>query len=97
MGIDITDKSKTLCWDCSKAIKSGCSWSAEFIPVPGWTATKTKLKLKQNDSSYIVHECPEFDRDMWGYGRYRTEEEEIEAITKSNERRQKLEQLKHHW
>lgn len=51
-----------LCWDCEKAC-GRCSWSRDFIPVPGWKATPTKLNVERNRivDSYEVHECPEFE------------------------------------
>ena len=56
-------KTNTLCWNCKNAI-FGCSWSREFIPVPGWEAVETSLRLhkKPEDecTSYIVLKCPEF-------------------------------------
>ena len=69
--------SNTLCWDCKHAVpdrdgEKGCSWSRRFIPVDGWVATPTTQILayrgdthhryKQTDSSFIVHECPKFER-----------------------------------
>jgi hypothetical protein len=62
-----SDRSKfTLCWDCAK-YNGGCNWSANHLPVEGWTATPTAIKqvfrkgeIPISISSYIVHECPEF-------------------------------------
>lgn len=52
----------TLCWDCVNATNSRCSWSKRFIPVEGWTATKTRLNVTTRYvESYIVHECPQFE------------------------------------
>lgn len=61
----------TLCWDCRKAC-GGCSWSEhdEHLPVPGWTAEETQVRMK-NDvyaPSYRVDACPEFERDGIGGG-----------------------------
>jgi hypothetical protein len=63
-------KDSQLCWDCNKAC-GGCSWSRDFIPVPGWKAVPTKiLQCSQNGSgkarryccdSYEIYECPEFE------------------------------------
>ena len=58
----------TLCWNCEKACKK-CSWSKNFIPVPGWKAIPTKIscgyKYKKKDphivDSFDVYECPEFE------------------------------------
>lgn len=59
----------TICWDCKKAC-CGCSWSAEFKPVKGWVATPAKIKSIQGQyqGSFIVHECPQFERDATGFG-----------------------------
>ena len=67
-------KQYTVCWDCRKAC-GGCSWSNHWdhTPVPGWTAVETKVRMN-NDvyaQSYIVLECPEFDRDGFGGGLHR--------------------------
>ena len=62
----------TLCWDCKKAT-GGCVWSdsKDEIPVPGWKAEQTKLRLFNTGTvacSYAVVECPEFERDAVGGG-----------------------------
>ena len=56
-----------ICFDCKNAC-GGCSWSARFEPVPGWTATPTRFKYfdkakntKWTDTFHIT-ECPEFIR-----------------------------------
>ena len=54
----------TLCWECANAM-CGCSWSQSFIPVKGWKAIPTKGKAFH---SYVVLECPEFDRDSMNNG-----------------------------
>lgn len=59
-----TPRRPTLCWECANAL-CGCSWSQRFEPVPGWVATPTYNKGIQ---SYIVTECPEFDRDSVNSG-----------------------------
>ena len=65
---------QTPCWDCAKAT-GGCSWSDhwEHSPVPGWNAIETRLKwnYEANDCSFIVIECPEFERDASNGGAYR--------------------------
>jgi len=68
----------TKCWDCKKAV-GGCSWAREFIPVEGWKAVQTKLKLhnKLADEgclSFIVLECPEFKADAYQGGLKRLNE-----------------------
>ena len=59
----------TICWDCKNAC-GGCSWSSSLIPVKGWTAIPTH---NCSQSSYLVTECPEFERDALNGGlkRYR--------------------------
>lgn len=58
------ENKQTLCWDCARAV-CGCTWSREFIPVNGWMAEETKLKVKNGDyvTSYHVISCPEFVPD----------------------------------
>ena len=63
----------TLCWDCKNSTTYGCDWAREFIPVKGWEATETK-------NGYLITNCPEFVRDSWEFGAYRTEEEYKKAI-----------------
>ena len=55
----MTQTKMTLCWDCKKAC-GGCRWSDKLLPVPGWTAKETTNKI---GVSYIVLECPQFERD----------------------------------
>jgi hypothetical protein len=59
----IRRKNDTLCWSCKYAT-GGCSWTLDFTPVEGWTATKTTL-ASDNNESYKVQECPhyQFDKD----------------------------------
>lgn len=62
---------QTLCWDCRKAT-GACCWSESSgrSHVPGWTAVETKVRMN-NDTyapSYIVVDCPEFERDGIGGG-----------------------------
>lgn len=62
-------KTMQLCWDCKKAC-CGCMWSLAGEPIPGWTATPT---VDANGvKSYLVTECPEFERDAWDGGTRRT-------------------------
>ncbi len=49
----------SLCWECGKAINSGCSWSKCFEPVEGWTA-KARGGRESKAKSYKVLECPEY-------------------------------------
>ena len=64
----------TICWKCSRAC-GGCSWSAAFIPVEGWTAKPTKINHDFADGrhqvidSFRVDQCPQFENDET---RYRT-------------------------
>ena len=65
-----------LCWDCAKATRPDtgkndtCEWATEKQPVPGWKAEEvirdagTKFEFK----SYIITECPKFERDSYGGG-----------------------------
>ena len=70
----------SLCWDCKRAC-CGCSWSQSFTPIRGWVATPTKLKLHNErgvktpkfTTTYVVHECPQFERDATGFGMKWTE------------------------
>lgn len=61
-------KPKQLCFTCQKAV-CGCSWSRNFIPVDGWTATPTKIKQGGNTvkkticESYLITACPEYVED----------------------------------
>lgn len=64
--------SSTICWDCKKAI-GGCSWSNYFIPVKGWTAKPTTKT--GGIASYLVIDCPSFERDSIGYGLKRIKKE----------------------
>lgn len=57
--------SKSICWYCQNSTNSGCPWSRNFIPVPGWQAEKTNFNFSKYDNykSYIVKECPLFVQD----------------------------------
>ncbi len=53
-----------LCFSCRHAC-GGCEWSRSFKPVPGWTATPTKLRANRNDTaifldSFHITACPKF-------------------------------------
>lgn len=71
----------TKCWDCIKSTNGGCSWSEKLQPVDGWVAIRNEEK-----ESYHVIECPEFERDTYGSGMYRIEQEYMEAVKKHNKR-----------
>ena len=64
----------TLCWKCKNTNAIDCSWfSKKEEPVPGWIATPTVIRYiskckkdyncDKESSSYIVHECPNFEPD----------------------------------
>ena len=83
-------RTDTICWDCKKSCNGGCSWSnpEQMKPVEGWTAIKTGF-------SYTVYECPEFIRETYGCGRYRTAEDYILALEIGlTERKQQLVRMK---
>lgn len=65
----------TLCWDCKRALKGECSWSDPYqqSPVEGWKAEKTSV-------GYRVVTCPEFVRETYGCGRYRSHDDYILAL-----------------
>lgn len=53
--------SDTICWDCKKS-GGRCSWSASHIPVEGWEAKETWIKLPEKVlPSFCVIRCPEFE------------------------------------
>ena len=83
-------RTDTICWDCKKAMRGGCSWSdpERQQPVDGWTAVK-------HGESYVVHACPEFVRETYGCGRYRTADDYILALEIAvQERKKQLAKLK---
>ena len=41
-GADFKGAANELCFLCDKAC-GGCSWSRDFTPVAGWTATPTRI------------------------------------------------------
>lgn len=55
----------SICWDCAKAC-GDCSWSDhnEHKPIKGWNAVKTTIKGDKGLTvdSYLVIECPEFEK-----------------------------------
>ena len=59
----------TICWECRNANDS-CPWHSEkHSPVPGWSATPTRVRMSvcgnraRYADSYIVHECPGFEKE----------------------------------
>lgn len=72
-------KQMTLCWDCGNACNGGCSWSRCLEPVKGWEAKKTA-------DSYVVKHCPNFKRETYGFGQYRTADEYIGHLEGENNR-----------
>lgn len=71
---------ETICWTCKFCTGATlrnpnqkdknkfftCPWATQHQPVPGWSATETKLKVapKQIIDSYFVHECPYYVPDL---------------------------------
>ena len=49
------------CYSCAKACGK-CSWSGDFLPVPGWSAAPV-LDQKGRLYSYQIDDCPEFVPD----------------------------------
>lgn len=71
------NKPQTICWDCANAC-GGCSWSDHWqhSPVDGWTAIRSDITGKDvTVESYIVLDCPEFERDAEGKGQWRYEDQ----------------------
>ena len=62
-----TVKRPTLCWKCRNAVPtatSGCSWSRDLVPVPGWVAEKHQQKSNGSIyEAYCVTSCPLFQKD----------------------------------
>lgn len=59
----------SLCWECKNAVpdaygQRGCSWSRHRLPVDGWEAKETSLKIMQEVriKSYVVRKCPKFEK-----------------------------------
>ncbi len=71
-----TNKPATLCWKCANACGK-CSWSdGTFMPVSGWKAKKTRLRVSDRKDdpdrytdSYHVIECPQFEDDTDEYNK----------------------------
>lgn len=69
----------TKCLDCKNAT-GGCSWSEKLEPIKGW-------KAEARPEGYFVNSCPQFVRDSYGGGLYRTADEYIKSLIASNEHR----------
>lgn len=50
----------SLCWHCSRATDSTCSWVDSFTPVDGWGAEKSVIKGHYGADTFFVNECPMF-------------------------------------
>ena len=83
-------RNDTICWDCKKACRGGCSWTdpKKQEPVKDWVATLS-------DNVFVVHACPEFDRETYGGGMYRTADDYILALEIAvTERNAKIDRLR---
>lgn len=61
---------KSLCENCANAVPSfdgsrGCSWSLDYVPVPGWEAERLEYKPipSKTVETYCITKCPEFVDD----------------------------------
>lgn len=59
-----------ICWECAKAC-GGCTWSAKFEPVAGWSAVKTAVchvshGKREWAETYRISSCPEFEQEVCG-------------------------------
>lgn len=50
-------KEESPCWNCGNAC-GGCSWSRDFVPVPGWDADANIL-ADGTMRGYTIRYCPE--------------------------------------
>lgn len=57
----------SLCMKCAHIVPSprrgtGCEWSVNDKPVPGWTAVQCEFRIAPNNVqvSYCVKDCPKF-------------------------------------
>lgn len=69
----------SLCWDCANTCTRGCSWADTFTPVAGWIAARHDLHVMSGGvdrpyESYIVLQCPAFERDAWMGGQRRLDD-----------------------
>lgn len=74
----------SLCWDCKRSTEKTCCWASHFVPVEGWVAESRVIKGTKstpNTVSYRVDSCPEFKRDSYGGGLYRTMGERKHGLT----------------
>lgn len=69
MGVN-NNNTPTLCWDCKNCTNpTVCSWARDLTPVNGWKAKKTTLSTRYHPfDSFLVEECPLFERDAFGGG-----------------------------
>ena len=74
----------TLCWDCARSTDGSCNWSKDFQTVEGWGTEEFKTGI-------LVTWCPEFKRNSWGFGVYRTREEYIKAKINAMQAKRKRE------
>jgi hypothetical protein len=57
-------KNENICFNCKKACGE-CSWSLNFTPVEGWTATPSVVNdLGELKNTYHITSCPEFTSDL---------------------------------
>ena len=61
-------KKANICFECKNAVPSakrgtGCPWSRNFEPVPGWTAEPVTLHQEPHQTeTYRITACPRFER-----------------------------------
>ena len=51
------NKEDQLCWSCTNAC-GACSWSAELLPVKGWTARVVPREWSRVETTYAITACP---------------------------------------
>lgn len=61
---------KQICWYCKKCIGK-CSWSKDYIPVPGWDAEEDCLNypdggMHKKILTYKIFDCPLFEANKEG-------------------------------
>lgn len=59
----------TICWECIHSVPNprtgtGCPWSMDGKPVPGWYARRNDILYSRGlrFESYIVRKCPMFSQ-----------------------------------
>ena len=69
----------SLCWDCGRSVgENKCPWASCFKPIEGWRAYKTKKACSGEDNySYLVVECPLFERDAVRGGLFKYREGDL--------------------